>query len=141
MLWFDARAALAEIAGDAAAAPAIFATRNPDADPASQKSQVSQGPGPRSHSVHVARVAGVARPSRPQPTPDAPALGDRLDADARAYLARLRLHGPATYGAMAATLGWGSTRTWQAEARLRARGLVRMDELGRAVPITEGDKS
>ena len=53
-----------------------------------------------------------------------PARDDGLDPDAGAYFDRLRLHGPATYGAMASALGWGVTRAWQAEAKLRAAGLV-----------------
>lgn len=64
-----------------------------------------------------------------------PARADGLDADAGAYLDRLRVCGPATYGAMASTLGWGATRAWRAEAKLRAAGLVRMGELGRALPV------
>lgn len=67
----------------------------------------------------------------------APARADGLEADAGAYLDRLRLHGPSTYGAMASAMGWGATRAWRAEAKLRAAGLVQMGELGRAVP-TEG---
>ena len=73
---------------------------------------------------------------RADPAP--PARADGLDPDAGAYLDRLRLHGPATYGAMASTLGWGATRAWRAEAKLRALGLVRMGELGRAVPTERG---
>jgi hypothetical protein len=64
-----------------------------------------------------------------------PARADGLDADAGAYLDRLRVCGPATSGAMASTLGWGATRAWRAEAKLRALGLVHMGELGRAVPV------
>ena len=56
--------------------------------------------------------------------------------DARAYLAHLTQHGPATVGAVGSALGWGATRAWQAEARLRAAGLVTMGPLGRAVPVT-----
>jgi hypothetical protein len=67
-----------------------------------------------------------------------PARADGLDPDPGAYLDRLRLHGPATYGTMAAALGWGVTRAWQAEAKLRAAGLVLLGELGRAVPTERG---
>jgi hypothetical protein len=52
------------------------------------------------------------------------ARADGLDPDAGAYFDRLHLYGPATYGAMAAALRWGATRAWQAEARLRAAGLI-----------------
>lgn len=58
--------------------------------------------------------------------------------DARDYLRHLLDHGPATAGAVAVALGWGPRRAWQAEARLRAAGLVRMDNLGRAMPVTGG---
>jgi hypothetical protein len=58
---------------------------------------------------------------------------DGLDADA--LLAFLRLHGPATYGAAASSLGWGATRAWQAEDRLRRAGLATVTgPLGQAVP-------
>jgi hypothetical protein len=60
---------------------------------------------------------------------------DGLDGDAGALLDFLRLHGPTTYGAAASSLGWGATRAWQAEARLRAAGLVTMGPLGVAVPV------
>ena len=63
------------------------------------------------------------------------------DMDAGAYLDRLHLHGPATYGAMASAMGWGATRAWRAEAKLRAAGLVQMDELGRAVLKSAAGKS
>lgn len=67
----------------------------------------------------------------------APTPTDGLKLDADAYLDFLRRHGPATYGVMASAMGWGATRAWQAEARLRATGLVRMGELGRAVPTDD----
>lgn len=70
------------------------------------------------------------------PDPDA-APGDRMDADARAYLDCLRHRGPLTYGAAAMALGWGVTRAWQAEAKLRAAGLVSMGPLGHATPKDE----
>ena len=71
----------------------------------------------------------------PAPTPRARA--DGLDPDAGAYLDRLRLHGPATYGAMASDLRWGATRAWRAEAKLRALGLIAYRE-GKAVPVDGG---
>jgi len=64
----------------------------------------------------------VATSLRLKPEPMPPARADGLDPDAGAYLDRLRLHGPATYGAMASTLGWGATRAWRAEAKLGAAG-------------------
>ena len=60
--------------------------------------------------------------------------------DAGAYLDRLQLHGPATYGAMASAMGWGATRAWRAEAKLRALALISIGELGRAV-LTESQKT
>lgn len=109
-MWFDARAKLAEIAGQPPATSATPATNR--ADP------------PR----HVAIVASVATHPRSKPETAPPARADGLDPDAGAYLDRLRLHGPATYGAMASTLGWGATRAWRTEAKLRAAGLVVYDE-------------
>jgi hypothetical protein len=58
-----------------------------------------------------------------------------LAADAAELLDFLRLRGPTTYGAAASSLGWGATRTWQAEAALRAAGVVAMGPLGQAVPV------
>lgn len=114
-MWFDARAKLAEIAGKPPATSATTATQALAAPPVSQMSQVSQHPEAKTPAPHVATVATVAAPRNP----------DRLPPDALAYLAHLRRNGPATYGAMASALGWGATRAWQAEARLRAAGLVR----------------
>lgn len=51
--------------------------------------------------------------------------------DADAYLAALTLHGPMTYGAAAAALGWGATRAWVAEAALVAEGRATMTREGR----------
>ena len=120
-MWFDATAALAEIqAGgkpgfDRAprATRATCATRTPEMQPG------------------VARVARVARPrgSNPEITPCA--------SDAETYLAMLHRSGPQTCGAAGSILGWGATRAWQTEARLRAAGLVRYGEFGKAQP-TEG---
>jgi hypothetical protein len=55
-----------------------------------------------------------------------------LEDDAAALSEALRAHGPMTQGAAARALGWGATRTWQAEAALRAAGAVHMDGWGRA---------
>lgn len=67
-------------------------------------------------------------------TPEALDRKDGLEPDTGAYLDRLRNHGPATYGAMATAMGWGATRAWRAEAKLRALGLVRLGEFGRGHP-------
>lgn len=63
--------------------------------------------------------------------PDLPAK--TFHPDLAAYFAFLGSNGPATYGAAAVALGWGATRAWQAEARLRGCGLVVIDKSGRAV--------
>lgn len=133
-MWFDVRAKLAEIEGRPPATTATTATQAPAARPVSQVSQVSQHPEARQP---LSRVASVATPPRPKSQPAPPARADGLEPDAGAYLDRLHLHGPATYGAMASAMGCGATRAWRAEAKLRALGLVHMGELGRAVP-TEG---
>lgn len=119
-MWFDARAKLAEIAGQPPATSATHATNLAEAPP------------------RVAIVASVATPPRSKPQPTPPARADALDPDAGTYLDRLRLHGPQTYGAMARAMGWGATRAWQAEARLRAAGLVRYHEPTGAASVTEG---
>ena len=113
-MWFDARAKLAEISGQPSATIATTATK-------------PGNPAPR-----VAKVASVATPPRSKTESLPPARADGLDPDAGAYLDRLHLHGPATYGAMASAMGWGATRAWRAEAKLRAAGLVVYCE-GRAV--------
>lgn len=105
-MWFDARAKLAEISGHPPATIATTATK------------------PIKPAPHVAVVASVATPLRSKPETLPPARADGLDPDAVAYLDRLRLNGPATYGAMATATGWGASRAWQAEAKLRALGLV-----------------
>ena len=94
---------------------------------------------PANPAPHVAIVASVATPPRRKPLSAPPARADGLEPDAGAYLDFLRLHGPATYGAMASELGWGATRAWRAEAKLRALGLVGYHE-GRAAPaVLPGD--
>lgn len=130
-MWFDARAKLAEIVGLPPTASATTATHAPAAPPVSQMSQLSQRPEARKPPLHV---ASVAKPLRAKSQPMPPARADGLDPDAGAYLDRLRLHGPATYGAMASAMGWGATRAWRAEATLRAAGLVEYRE-GRAVSV------
>lgn len=75
--------------------------------------EVAVLPAQNSKSVHVARTHGH-------------------DANAGKYLDFLNLHGPSTYGAFATAPGWGATRAWQAEAQLRAAGLVQYNSLGKA---------
>ena len=52
--------------------------------------------------------------------------------DAKVYLAHLSVTGPMACSAVACALQWDRTRAWQAEARLRASGLVTLDSQGRA---------
>jgi hypothetical protein len=61
-----------------------------------------------------------------------------LPPDLASYLAFLQSNGPASYGAAATALGWGATRAWQAEARLRAAGLAIIDKSGKAAPADRG---
>lgn len=82
----------------------------------------------------VAEVASAATPPRLQLEPMPLARADGLDPDADANLDWWRLHGPATYGAMASAMGRGATRAWRAEAKPRAAGLVLYRE-GWAVPM------
>jgi len=108
-MWFDVQAALAEIEG-------------------ADQSGCESAPAPAPLS-HVAQVAQVAHVARPQPviletTPSA--------SDPETLHDFLRSEGPHTHGAAAKALGWGATRAWQAEARLRAAGLLFYDGLGRA---------
>ena len=138
-MWFDARAKLAEIEGRTPATIATPATMR--ADPAPRVAEVASVATPlRSKpAFHVAEVAEIATPPRPKSQPAPPARADGLEPDAGAYLDRLRVHGPATYGAMGAALGWGMTRAWRAEAKLRAAGLVVYRE-GRAVPVDKAEE-
>ena len=57
--------------------------------------------------------------------------------DPETLLEFLHREGPHAYGAAATALGWGATRAWQAEARLREGGLVRLRTLGEAHPVTK----
>ena len=61
-MWFDARAKLAEIAGQPPATSATTATQAPAARHVSRLSQVSQAPEPGNPAFRVANVAGVATP-------------------------------------------------------------------------------
>jgi hypothetical protein len=55
--------------------------------------------------------------------------------DPETLLGYLCREGPQTYGAAATALGWGASRTWRAEASLKAAGLVRSGEFGQMVPV------
>jgi hypothetical protein len=108
-MWFDTRAKLAEIAGQTAAKPANLANLKSD------------------KGAEIAKFAEFATPPGSKSETAPTVRADGLDLDTGAYLDRLRLHGPATYGAMASALGWGATRAWKAEAKLRASGLIHYD--------------
>ena len=129
-MWFDVQAALAEILGQPPATTATAATQAPVARVLSQKSQVSQRSEAGNPSPRVAIVAFVATHDRKklEITPGA--------SDPETYLAHLHASGPTTYGAAASSLGWGATRAWQAEAKLRAAGLVRHGAYGLAFPLS-----
>ena len=108
-MWFDVQAALAEIEGGE--------------------------PPPSESRETLPRVAHVAHVVRPRPGKSGTSGGagaGQLHPDAAELADLLRLRGPTTYGAAASTLSWGAARAWQAEARLRAAGMVRLDKLGRA---------
>lgn len=61
-MWLDARAKLAEIAGEPAATSATPATQAPAARPVSQMSRLSQPSDAQKQALRVASVAGVAIP-------------------------------------------------------------------------------
>ena len=128
-MWFDAQAALANLTGakDRVSDPAPCATR---------ATMATQIPEIRSRVAHVAHVA------HPQPCKSAAPSSTRADGlhpDAATLLDFLRREGPHTYGAAASGLGWGATRAWQAEARLRAAGMAEIGELGRVHPVVGKD--
>lgn len=96
--------------------------------------------------VHAALAEIERRAPSPAPAPcrnvaDVAGGGARIQKaqppapDAEILLGLLRRDGPRSYGAAASALGWGAGRAWQADARLRAAGLIRYDEFGRACPV------
>ncbi|MES2666906.1 MAG: hypothetical protein V4712_12455 [Pseudomonadota bacterium] len=103
-MWFDVSAVMQTLQADGIATPPQIA----------DKAKVAGSSGQKAKSEPVERADG-------------------LSPDAGAYLDFLHLHGPTTYGAFAAASGWGATRAWRAEARLRAAGLVTYDCSGRTV--------
>ena len=154
-MWFDAQAALAEIeAGgnsDFDASPrANRAIRaNPEGDaqprlarlarlapPTGQILKTDFAPPPATSATitpvprHFVAVVAAPRPQKLETKPSA--------SDPETYLVFLCGNGPCTYGAAAVALGWGATRAWQAEARLRAAGLALIDKSGRAAPRSAG---
>lgn len=121
-MWFDVKAAMAEIEKGA---------------PATKGEAV---PVYRQAPPGVAHVARVARPPVSKPEKPHHIRPDGLPADAGALLDFLRREGPHTYGVAAREIGIGATRAWQAEARLRAAGLVLYNDEGRTCAAKEGGK-
>lgn len=113
-MWFDVQKAVATIAGG---------DMPPATLPAATVATTATKPGPTR--PRVATVAIVAAPPARNPKAE-------QEADVVTLAELLAASGPTSYGAAATTLGWGATRAWQAEARLRASGRVRCDALGRA---------
>ena len=151
-MWFDAQAALAEIeaGGKLALEDSPRANRaihaNPEGDLPPRLAQLAPPPGPnlktdvalpppatiattatitQAPRIFVADVAVVAAP-RPQKMETTPSASDP-----ETYLAFLRSNGPCSYGAAAVALGWGATRAWQADARIRADGRDAIDNSGK----------
>lgn len=73
----------------------------------------------------VLRVPPLAQSETPNCDPDV-------------VLDLIREHGPTTYGGAALTLAWGASRAWRAQAELRAKGAVRLDQLGRMTTAKRG---
>lgn len=118
-MWFDVQRALARIENQARE-PAI------SANPANRTPL---------DKLRLAEIAGIAIPQPKKTEKRITAAVHGLHPDAKELLEFLHRAGPHTYDAAASTLDWRATRAWQAEARLRAAGLVRHDGLGRAMPI------
>lgn len=113
---FDTQKALAELKAKRGSEPVQTAPRWQPAEQPPRVARIARiAPRPES----PAPRGRLARRCEPQPYDDAVLLG------------LLRLSGPRTYGAAAAELGWGATRTFQAEGRLLAARLVRHGDHGR----------
>lgn len=136
---FDVDAALAEVLSDRPR-PAISAI--PAIQPPSNSGNSKNSGLPLGELKSADAGREVASRLRPCPSgrdrPKARPL--HTVEDAAAYAGFLRLHGPQTYGAVAASLGWGASRAWRAEAELRARGRLAFGHAGRA-SLKEGETS
>ena len=88
----------------------------------------------------LAQVARIARPPDLKRETDLSAGPKGPGADALALLDLLTHNGPSTYGAAAVALGWGATRAWQAETRLRTAGKVVIGLNGKAAPSETGEQ-
>ena len=107
-MWFDPYKAM----------PTLEGGTLPPSDP---KSEAPDG---------LAQLARIARTPTLKPEIGPMVQPDETKGDVRVFLDHLARNGPSTYGAAAIALGWGATRAWQAEARLRAAGLSQMDKNG-----------
>lgn len=95
--------------------------------PAEKGSEAFEGKPSEDQAKSAASDGAVSKVSRAPPL----AQGETSISDPDVLLDLLREHGPMTYGGAALTLAWGASRAWRAEAELRARGAVRLDQLGR----------
>lgn len=144
-MWFDARAALAEIRSEGSPR-AIRATRA--IQPVGPDLRIEGGgrairatraiPEVPCRTNSTCRTGAASAPSLPTAPaedtsgPDTIAARPKAEpSDADTLLAHLRAHGPMSYGAAASSLGWGATRAWQAGDALRRSGRVRPDLFGR----------
>ena len=60
--------------------------------------------------------------------------------DPERYADALRVHGPASYGMMMRILGWGGTRSGQAEDALLKQGRIKFNERGWAYPVDSSEE-
>ena len=142
-MWFDVQKALAEIEGGDVP-PSV--TGKPDPlEPISTNSTNSTASGqrcadsearqpPEGAAANLQAVQSGTGAGSPSGTNrNKKGLGD----DLKTYADHLQRHGPTTYGAAASALGWGATRAWQAEAKLREVGLESVD-LGELAGLIRG---
>lgn len=113
---FDPHAVLAEI-------------QNRKPNPATPATLATERPPTREGIATVAIVARapveIPESEKTRSPTTRPANGDP-----EIYLSHLRENGPKPYGSVATALGWGATRAWQAEARLRKAERLVLDERG-----------
>lgn len=107
-----------------------------DAAPAEPARKASDGPSSdllkkNTHSEPTGERASQLAGAASLPGQTLCGTGSDMTRDAATLLAHIEAHGPTTYGAAAAALGWGATRAWQAQAELLAAGAVRHIAFGR----------
>lgn len=113
-MWFDPHEALTNIRGGVMPPSEPIENHNPSG---------------------LAQLARLARPAALENHATEQLESDGLGQDAITLLDHLARHGPSTYGAAAVALGWGATRSWHAEAALRAAELVTMNHRAQAAPV------